>query len=116
MDFTLDRDDAVVTVGLVGRLDGNAAKGVHEGLAGVLEEGDRGLLLDMSRMTFISSAGLRIVLIMAKQLDRQGGNMALYGLSDRVREVFRISGFDTILDIAEDRARAWEMVEGGQPC
>jgi anti-anti-sigma factor len=58
------------------------------------------LLLDMVGLSYISSAGLRIVLQAAKQMKTKGGRLALCSLKEQIKEVFDISGFSGILDIS----------------
>ena len=51
------------------------------------------------RLTYISSAGLRVVLLVAKTLQQQDAKLAVCSLSDSIREVFEISGFDKIVPV-----------------
>lgn len=110
MDITFERDNGVVTACLAGRLDGAVAQGAHTELSRMVEETDRGLILDLQDMAFISSAGLRIMLLMAKELDKRNGKLVLCRLSEALREVFRVSGFDKVITIAGSRDEAKAMV------
>ena len=64
----------------------------------------------MSGLDYISSAGLRVLLVMAKKVQQAKGKVALYGLVPNVREVFAVSGFDTIFSIQPDSAAALAAV------
>jgi anti-anti-sigma factor len=64
------------------------------------------LLLDMAAIQYISSAGLRVVLHAAKQMQAKGGKLVLCSLNDQIKEVFEISGFSGILDIAPSHDEA----------
>lgn len=64
------------------------------------------LVLDLSGVTFISSIGLRALMIAIKQVKAQGGRMVLAELTPMVLEVFKISRFDLLFDIYPDRAAA----------
>src|SRR5206468_12801199 len=55
---------------------------------------------------FLGSAGLRVVLSAAKRLRDVDGQFAVCGLGEHVREVFRVGGFDAIIDIHSDRPTA----------
>ena len=57
------------------------------------------LLVDFSSLQYISSAGLRSILLAAKKLKSKGGRFALCSLSAAIKEVFDVSGFSSILDI-----------------
>ena len=59
-------------------------------------------LIDLSGVDYISSAGLRVLLVLAKKVQQQKGKVALGGLVANVREVFAVSGFDSIFAIEPD--------------
>ena len=72
---------------------------------GVTPAGTR-VILDLSGLEYISSAGLRVLLIVAKKVQQAQGKVALCGLTPNVREIFAISGFDAIFSIQPDAAAA----------
>ena len=64
------------------------------------------LAIDMSDLAYISSAGLRALLVVAKKVQQAKGKLALGGLGANVREVFDATGFNTIFAIEGDLAGA----------
>jgi anti-sigma B factor antagonist len=106
MDIHTRTDGQAVIVALHGRLDAASAKQFDEAFAGWLARGDRRFLFSLGRLEYVSSAGLRCFLTAAKQLKTLQGRMALCGLVPAVAEVFRISGFDTLLAIRDTEAAA----------
>jgi anti-anti-sigma factor len=110
MEFTQEQAGDVVIVRLVGRLDSGAARSAEDGFNAVLAGGTPRLAVDMSGLDYISSAGLRVLLVMAKKVQQAKGKVALYGLVPNVREVFAVSGFDTIFSIQPDSAAALAAV------
>lgn len=110
MDVAIQRAGAVMTANVQGRIDGTTVGAFHREIEDFLEDSVHGLILDLTETTFVSSAGLRVVLIIARSLARTGGRIVLCGLSAQVREAFRISGFDKVIAIAEDREQAREML------
>ena len=82
-----------------GRVDGTNASEFQDAMKAEINETDRAVVLDLQDLTYISSAGLRVVLLIAKDLQRQGAKMAACSLSEPVREVFVISGFDKIIPL-----------------
>jgi anti-anti-sigma factor len=64
-----------------------------------IEMGETLFIFDLSRVSYISSAGLRAVLIAAKKTKSVHGKLAFVGLDDNIKEVFDMSGFSTILSI-----------------
>ena len=71
-----------------------------------LNDGVSKLVLDLSDVGFVSSSGLRVLLKTAQSLQRSEGRMRLCEANETVREIFGISGFDKILEIAGSREEA----------
>ena len=67
---------------------------------------DARVAIDLAGVDYVSSAGLRVFLMLAKKLQKGGGKLVLCGLAPSVREVFDIAGFSRILDLADDREAA----------
>jgi anti-anti-sigma factor len=101
MEFAQDKAGDVVIVKLAGRLDSSAAQSAEESFVQMLGGASR-LAVDMSGLEYISSAGLRVLLVVAKKVQQANGKMALFGLVPNVREVFSVSGFDRIFAIQAD--------------
>jgi anti-anti-sigma factor len=106
MDIAQVRDGDVVIVQLKGRFDSSAAQFAEIRLSGALLDHPPRLALDMSELDYISSAGLRALLVLAKKVQQANGKVVLFGLVPNVREVFAVSGFDTIFSIQPDPASA----------
>ena len=92
-------------LGASGRLDSNTA-GVLEEVLGPRVQAHPATVLDLAQVPYVSSAGLRVLLIGAKAAKAAGHRLVLAGLSESVREVFDISGFSTIFSIAPDAEAA----------
>lgn len=99
-------EDGTVVVSLEGRLDPVTVACVEERLGGLTAQGPPRLILDLAQLSYISSAGLRVLLTTAKQLAARQGKLLLCAPQRHVKEVFDISGFSTILTICESRAQA----------
>jgi anti-anti-sigma factor len=110
MEFAQELLGDVVIVKLSGRLDSGTAQPAEESFTGVLGGGALRLAIDMSNLEYISSAGLRVLLVVAKKVQQAKGKVVLFGLVRNVREVFSISGFDRIFAIQSDMAAALEAV------
>ena len=106
MDISQERDGDVVLVRLSGRLDSTAAPVAEESLSAALAGETPRLAIDMSGLSYISSAGLRVLLVVAKKVQQAKGKLALGGLGTNVREVFDATGFNTIFAIEADAAAA----------
>jgi len=101
-------DEAKVGDALVlspgGRLDAQSATAFQDGVLAKVDGGTTKLLLDLEKLEYVSSAGLRSVLMIAKKLRQNGGKLVVCSLRDNVAEVFRVSGFDSVIATAADRA------------
>jgi len=106
MEFAHEQAGDVVIVKLAGRLDSGAAQPAEESFTRVLAGGTPHLAVDLSDLQYISSAGLRVLLVVAKKVQQAKGKVVLFGLGLNVREVFSISGFDKIFLIQSDSTSA----------
>jgi len=106
MELKEYRQGAALVLAPQGRLDARSASGFEERLLGLITAGERSILLDFAQLDYISSTGLRTLLTASKRLNEADGRFVLCGLTANVRDVFRISGFDTILEIHPDAPTA----------
>lgn len=109
MEIATRTQNDVTLVAVVGSLDSNSSPQAQQALDGIVASGARKLVIDLSAVDYISSAGLRVLLGTAKRLGATGdgrGGLRLFGLNETVREVFDISGFSTILAVFATQADA----------
>ena len=99
-------DDSTTIANLEGRIDSANSQEFQSALESGLDTGASLVVLDFQRVTIITSAGLRVVLFLAKHLKSRDAKIALCTLSTQIREVMAISGFDRILPIFSSRAEA----------
>jgi anti-anti-sigma factor len=102
MEFAEERAGDVLIVRMSGRLDSGAAQPAEESFSRALADGPPRVAVDLSKLDYISSAGLRVLLVVAKKVQQAKGKVVLFGLVPNVREVFSISGFDQIFSIKPD--------------
>jgi anti-anti-sigma factor len=81
------------------RLDSNSAGAFEQELLGRIAEGAQLIALDFSRVSYISSAGLRTLLIGAKRLRETGGRVGLCCVSDNCHKVLEVSGFISLFPL-----------------
>ena len=97
MTTTTREENGVLTVAVEGRVDTGTAPQLDTELRTVME-GTQHLVLDLKDMTYISSAGLRVLLSAQKIMNRQG-DLTITHASPAVMEVFEVTGFVKILHI-----------------
>lgn len=90
---------------LVGRLDTQTATSVGDELPNLLGGGNQALL-NLAKVEFVSSIGLRVFIKTAKQLRAAGGALKLCCASPGVLKVLEISGLESLLDLHNDEAAA----------
>ena len=108
--LTTERSGETLVVSAKGRIDGANATEVQGVLSNAFEPGVKLMLLDLGGLTYISSAGLRVIMLTARTLDRSGAKFAVGSPSGPIREVFQISGFDQIIPIFDSHAEAIELL------
>ena len=89
-----------------GRVDGTNAVDFQNQMENAIKGNDQPVVLDFENLSYISSAGLRAILVVAKSLQRQNVKFAVCSLIDPVKEVFVISGFDRIIPIHDSQEAA----------
>lgn len=94
----------------VGRIDSSTAAQFQEITLGKISEGHGRLVIDFSNVDYISSAGLRVILMAAKRCKAANGGFAMCNLAAHIKEVFEISGFLKILTLAENQEDAISLV------
>ena len=106
MDIATERKDGVLSVRVEGRIDGSTVFAFQEAIETAIKDGDRAVIVDCERLSYIGSAGLRSMLGMAKIVSNRDARFALCSLPKQVRGLFVQSGFDTIIDIYHSQADA----------
>ena len=103
MEFTSQQIADVTLIQVQGRIDHKTAKDFENALKPHLDQCLAGtykkILVDLGGVDFMTSAGLRVLMITAKTCDKQKGEIAVAALQPRIKEIFKISRFDLVLKI-----------------
>lgn len=97
----------------LGRIDGTNAGVVESELKTILEASGPNLIFDLSGIEYLSSAGLRVVLVAAKSTRATGGKLVLAGPRPAISEILKMSGFDRILETVADTEAAKALFSQG---
>ena len=97
LKMTKNAVDDVLTIALEGRLDTNTTPDLEKELK-ESTEGINELILDLEKLEYISSAGLRVLLAAQKTMAKKGG-MKLIHVNDLIMEILDVTGFVDILEI-----------------
>lgn len=101
MDVAQSKHGKALVLSVTGRLDAVTAPIFEKRIARLVEEGETRLVLNLERLDYLSSAGLRAILSVAKKIPKSEGSLVVCNLVGMTREVFSISGFDGIFPVAE---------------
>ena len=105
MEIYSAEEAGVMIISVKGRLDAASAGGLEGEVRRQVDAGSRRLVLDLTDLTYVSSAGIRVFLLAARQL-RGLGTLLLAAPSPMVRQVFDIAGVDAFVDVCETTAAA----------
>jgi anti-anti-sigma factor len=106
MNITTRDANDVKIVAIEGELDLDSSSEAEKQLTRMREDGIKKMLLDLGKLEFISSAGLRVLLATAQELKATGGDLRVCNLNETVKEVFDVSGFSTLLMVLDNEAKA----------
>jgi anti-anti-sigma factor len=110
MQFTIsDHAGTTAKIGLVGKLDIAGAEVIALPLA-TLAGGKKGVVVDLSGVTFLASIGIRHLVSATKALARKGGKLVLVSPTDAVREVLVTSGVTDLMPIVATESAAYELI------
>ena len=93
MPIHVDSKEGVVMIRPTGRIDSANANEFESIVTTRLDEGCQKLVFDFGDLDFMSSAGLRVVLLAGKRMREAKGKLAFAGMRDNVHDVFAMSGF-----------------------
>ena len=97
-------------IGVSGRMDGVTANEFEKQMLNWIEVGTTRFIIDLNDLDYISSAGLRSILVASKKLKEENGKILLCALKSSVKEVFEISCFNLIVPIYDSLDVALEKM------
>ncbi len=106
MEITIEEQSDIRIIRLTGRLDGTTMKQLEEHIVQLVDQGCNKFVFDYRNLEYISSAGLRVMLLSVKITRSSNGKVALFGMQDNVAEVFEMSGFFRIFEVFQTEEEA----------
>lgn len=110
METRIVNADDVTIVEVQGKLDTTTANAFQQELFDLIDKGARKVLIDASHLSYVSSAGLRVLLAAGKKIKGQNGKILLSNVNEMIREVLDISGFAPLFPsfvVREDALKAF---------
>jgi anti-anti-sigma factor len=112
MQISEERDRGVVVVAPTGRVDSTTADRLEQHFVALVSSGERRIVVDFSGVEYISSAGLRVMLALAKRLKDARGAVGICALPEPVRQVFSLAGFLPLFAVDPTRDGAVARLAG----
>jgi len=112
MEINETRERGVVVVAPAGRIDSTTSDGLEQQLFTLVAAGERKMVVDFSGVEYISSAGLRVMLALAKKMKDARGALALCAMGEPVKMVFNLAGFLPLFAVDTSRDAAVTRVAG----
>jgi anti-anti-sigma factor len=106
MQINESRENEILILGPVGHLDTRTQGDFEKVVLEKLQGGERRFIVDMVDVEYLASAGLRVLLMLAKKLKSTEGQLVICGMNEHVLEVFNVAGFSTFFTINPTRDEA----------
>lgn len=110
MEILTTQEGAVTVIAPAGRVDTATAPELDAAVEGAIAGGARRLLVDLANVPYVSSMGLRTLLLAAKRLRGPDERFGLAGLAPEVEKVMRLTGFSSIISCYPTRSEAVEAL------
>ena len=99
MNITIEKENSVVTAQLEGRLDTPASLEVAPTMESLHNDAGGKVILDCTKLEYISSSGLRLFLTLRKETASKGGKVIIKNINDEIKKVFMMTGFFNLFEI-----------------
>jgi anti-sigma B factor antagonist len=96
MNIEVSTKERMTVVAVKGTLDADGVSQLEDHLIQLFNRGDKAITIEMSRVPYICSAGLRVLLLAQKQLASRRGSFCLVGVTKQVSDVFQVTGLSNI--------------------
>ena len=106
MEFQARNEGNAVVIALGGRLDAVTSADFEKRIRELIDRGNDALIVDFEHLDYISSAGLRALLVIGKTLKAKDGRLRFANINGGVRDVFDMSGFASMFQLDDSVAAA----------
>ena len=106
LQISVESMKRVELVNVSGRIDSSNASQLDEALKGLMNDGRHKLVLELSGVSYMSSAALRALVAAVRECKAHRGNVKLANISERVSEVLKLAGLDAIFEVYDNQTTA----------
>ena len=112
MNITQDDKKGIIVLRCEGRLDATSSPQLEDEINRLIDQEKNKVLIDFSRIDYLSSAGMRLLLSATKRLKNKQGNLGIFAIHEEVREIINMAGFEKVLAIYHSEEEATRSQEG----
>jgi anti-sigma B factor antagonist len=112
MKLTNHKDNDYYILEIEGDLDASSCIILDNAISEAVSKGEKKIIIDCSRVNYISSAGLGVFMSYLQDFEANRISMALFNLSEKVKNVFQILGLDQLIKIVNSKEEAKAIVNG----
>ena len=110
VNITTDSKNEVHTIAIDGEVDASSSIFLDDAIGNALEEDWKKLIIDCSKLNYISSAGLGVFMSYLEEINAREIKLVIFGLNEKVHNVFQILGLDQLLAIVESEEEAKTVI------
>jgi len=110
MEISQKEKNGIVSIAIKGRMDADSSPDAEKVVKEALGAEANRLLFDLGELEYLSSAGLRVLLSAAKEMRRRDGKIVLCALNEFVKEIFEVSGFQSLIPITDSVESGIELL------
>jgi len=104
--FSEDTNQNILLLRLKGKINSLTSAELDTELTRKIQNGHVNLILDFAHIDFVSSLGLRVLLVAQNRVSHKNGNIHLLNVQDKIKEIFDIAGFSKLFGFSNDEAEA----------
>lgn len=103
MDFKITEQDGVIIISLIGKIMGGPEAGqINDKINNYIDQGKKRIIIDLDKVEWMNSSGLGILIGAIQTLKNNDGSLCLVNVSDRIRELLKITKLLNVFDIKAD--------------
>ena len=106
VDFKTQNNILIIAVN--GSIDSNTAPEIQQKVLDASAE-SKNVIIDLSEVDFVSSAGLRVILMIYRQIKSKDGKVVLVGVSEEIRDVMTVTGFANFFEMVDSIENALKL-------
>jgi stage II sporulation protein AA (anti-sigma F factor antagonist) len=110
MHLTEKKKENACIISTSGKIDSSNSTDFEGTIMEIIERGEHQIALDLEHLDYISSAGLRALIAIAKKIKKAGGKAAIFGMNAKIREIYESTGFVSVFPAYAAEKEALEFL------